>query len=86
MATPTSSERAAFSLDVPGRYAVNGLDEALHSADRVARQPDGSPRNDARPFDIVVLGGGTFGAIDQRPIQAPLYASVRARPYNVCPE
>src|SRR6266851_4748458 len=62
MASPTSAERTAFSLDVLGRYVCNGLDEALHSADRTARRPDGSPQNDARPFDIIVLGGGTFGA------------------------
>src|SRR6266571_854081 len=62
MASPTTSERTSFSLDVLGRYVCNGLDEALHSADRTARRPDGSPQNDARPFDIIVLGGGTFGA------------------------
>jgi len=62
MASPTSAERTAFSLDVLGRYVCNGLDEALRSADRNARRPDGSPQNDARPFDIVVIGGGTFGA------------------------
>ena len=62
MASPTNSERTSFSLDVLGRYICNGLDEALHGADRNARRPDGSPQNDARPFDVIVLGGGTFGA------------------------
>ncbi len=62
MASPTNAERTAFSLDVLGRYVCNGLDEALHSADRTARRPDGSPQNDARPFDVIILGGGTFGA------------------------
>ena len=62
MATPSSAERTAFSLDVLGRYVCNGLDEALRSADRGARRPDGSPQNDVRPFDVIVLGGGTFGA------------------------
>src|SRR5437660_10055191 len=62
MASPTTSERTSFSLDVLGRYVCNGLDEALHSADRTAQRPDGSPQNDARPFDVIVLGGGTFGA------------------------
>src|SRR6266849_1906365 len=62
MASPSNAERTAFSLDVLGRYVCNGLDEALRSADRNARRPDGSPQNDARPFDIIVLGGGTFGA------------------------
>src|SRR5437660_1587174 len=62
MASPTTSERTSFSLDVLGRYVCNGLDEALHSADKTARRPDGSPQNDARPFDVIVVGGGTFGS------------------------
>jgi choline dehydrogenase-like flavoprotein len=62
MASPTSAERTSFSLDVLGRYVCNGLDEALRSADRTARRADGSPQNDARPFDVIVVGGGTFGA------------------------
>jgi choline dehydrogenase-like flavoprotein len=62
MAGPTSAERTAFSLDVLGRYLCNGLDEALRSANRTARRPDGTPQNDARPFDVIVVGGGTFGA------------------------
>ncbi|MGE5269652.1 MAG: family 16 glycoside hydrolase [Thiohalocapsa sp.] len=62
MATPTGAEHTAFSLDVLGRFVCNGLDEALRSADHTARRPDGSPQNDARPFDVIVLGGGTFGA------------------------
>jgi choline dehydrogenase-like flavoprotein len=63
MATPTNAEHTAFSLDVSGRYVCNGLDEALHSTDRGARRSDGSPQNDARPFDVIVIGGGTFGAV-----------------------
>jgi choline dehydrogenase-like flavoprotein len=44
-----------FSRDVMGRYICNGLDEARISAD---------PANPAtRPFDIIVIGGGTFGAV-----------------------
>src|SRR5574337_158086 len=62
MPTPSNSERTTFSLDVLGRYVCNGLDEATRSADRTATRPDGSPQNDARPFDIIIIGGGTFGA------------------------
>ncbi len=44
-----------FTLDITGRYVCNTLDEAIASIDRTADA-------DARPFDIIVLGGGTFGA------------------------
>jgi len=40
---------------VEGRYICNTLDEARASTDTTARP-------DARPFDIVIVGGGTFGA------------------------
>ena len=36
-----------------GRYVCNGLDEALAST---------TGRPDARPFDMIVVGGGSFGA------------------------
>lgn len=58
--TPQSTD---FSIDVLGRYVCNGLDEALRSADKGALRPDGSSQADARPFDVVVIGGGSFGAI-----------------------
>jgi len=45
-----------FTLDVLGRYICNGLDEALASADTAAHA-------DARPFDLIVLGGGSFGSV-----------------------
>lgn len=41
-----------FSKDVLGRYICNSLDEALRST---------SGRPDAKPFDIVIVGGGSFG-------------------------
>src|SRR6266498_5947234 len=50
--TPQTTD---FSRDVLGRYVCNGLEEALRSA-------DGARRADARPFDVVVIGGGTFGS------------------------
>ena len=53
--TPKSTEVTAFSKDVLGRYVCNGLDEALATTDT-------NTRPDARDFDIIVIGGGTFGA------------------------
>lgn len=46
----------SFSFDIPGRYSCNTLDEALDSANR-------EKRPDARPFDHIVLGGGSFAAV-----------------------
>jgi choline dehydrogenase-like flavoprotein len=40
-----------FSKDVLGRYICNGLDEALASTSGPG----------ARPFDIIIVGGGSFG-------------------------
>jgi hypothetical protein len=48
---------------VLGRYVCNGLDEALHSADPAGARPDDSLQADAQPFDVVVIGGGSFGPI-----------------------
>src|SRR5687767_12459813 len=64
MPTPKFAESTAFSKDVFGRYVANGLDEAKLSADPNARPELGRlyPRPDARPFDVIILGGGTFGA------------------------
>src|SRR5207249_3126898 len=39
-----------------GRYVCNGLDEALDSVDN-SKYPD------ARPFDYIVIGGGSFGSV-----------------------
>lgn len=55
MPTSPTPQTTDFSRDILGRYVCNGLDEALRSADP-AQSPGG------RPFDIVVIGGGTFGA------------------------
>jgi hypothetical protein len=49
------TERTTFSLDVLGRYTCNTWQEAMASSDQAMRP-------DARPFDVIVLGGGTFGA------------------------
>src|SRR5216684_6619767 len=49
------TESTTFSLDVEGRYFCNTWQEAMDSA-------NSGVRSDARPFDIIILGGGTFGA------------------------
>jgi choline dehydrogenase-like flavoprotein len=53
-AVPTSptAQYTDFSKDVLGRYVCNGLDEAMRSI---------GGRADARPFDIIIIGGGAFG-------------------------
>ena len=52
MSSPTA-QYTDFSKDVLGRYVCNGLDEALAST----TAPGG------RPFDIVIVGGGSFGGV-----------------------
>src|SRR5574341_1126606 len=56
MPTSSASPRTEFSRDILGRYICNGLEEARASANRDARA-------DARPFDVIVVGGGTFGPV-----------------------
>ena len=56
MATSPQPQKTDFSFDVMGRYVCNGLDEAL-------RTTDTNLRPDARPFDFIVVGGGTFGSV-----------------------
>jgi hypothetical protein len=58
-----------FALDVLGRYVCNTFDEALANSDfsyrAGATDRNGNalpPRGDMRPFDIIIIGGGTFGA------------------------
>jgi choline dehydrogenase-like flavoprotein len=53
--TSPTPQTTDFSRDVLGRYICNGLDEALASANQ-------SLRADARPFDVIVVGGGSFGS------------------------
>ena len=55
MNSPTFSEATTFTRDVEGRYICNTLDEARASMDT-------SVRPDAKPFDLVIVGGGKFGA------------------------
>ena len=56
MQTTAVPQSTDFTLDVVGRYTCNGLDEALASADAALRP-------NARPFDVVVVGGGSFGPV-----------------------
>jgi len=52
-----------FSRDLLGRYICNTFDEVLITIDPNARATAGlSPRGDLRPFDFIVVGGGTFGS------------------------
>jgi len=52
-----------FSRDILGRYILNTFDEMLVTIDPNARAAAGlPPRGDLRPFDFIVIGGGTFGA------------------------
>jgi choline dehydrogenase-like flavoprotein len=51
MTAPTP-QYTDFSKDVLGRYVCNGLDEAIASTSG----PGG------RPFDLIIVGGGSFGA------------------------
>ena len=53
----------AFTRDVLGRYDCNTFDEALVTIDPNARAAAGLyARGDLRPFDFIIIGGGTFGA------------------------
>src|SRR5262245_49167497 len=63
MASSKSPQLTDFTQDILGRYMCNGLDEAMHSMDKNAQRPDGSPQNDARPFNAIVIGGGSFGGV-----------------------
>jgi choline dehydrogenase-like flavoprotein len=60
---PLTTEYTTFTRDVFGRYICNTFDEALVTIDPNARAAAGLPaRGDLRPFDFVIIGGGTFGA------------------------
>ena len=55
MASSKVPQFTDFTIDILGRYMCNGLDEALHSIDKNAQRPDGSPQSDARPFNAAVI-------------------------------
>ena len=56
MPTSPIAQNTDFSRDVLGRYVCNGLDEALAGSDPVLNP-------NARPFDVIIVGGGSFGPI-----------------------
>jgi len=56
MPTPKKADQGSFTRDVLGRYICNGLDEAMASTNS-ANSPN------ARLFDVIVVGGGSFGAV-----------------------
>ena len=52
-----------FTRDALRRYICNTFDEMLVTIDPNARAAAGLPaRGDVRPFDFIVIGGGTFGS------------------------
>lgn len=53
MAPNLGVEKTHFTLDVLGRYTCNTDTEATEAMNRP----------DARPFDVIVIGGGSFGPI-----------------------
>jgi choline dehydrogenase-like flavoprotein len=60
---PITTEFTTFTRDVLGRYVCNTFDEALVTIDPNARAAANLPaRGDLRPFDFIIIGGGTFGA------------------------
>jgi choline dehydrogenase-like flavoprotein len=65
----SSTKGTDFAIDVLGRYVCNTFEEALANSDpgfrSTATDINGNalpPRGDMRPFDFIVIGGGTFGA------------------------
>ena len=68
MPTSPRAQRTDFSLDIAGRYICNGLDEALASL---------GPGT--RAFDLIVLGGGSFGAA----LAEQLFANDQAQVHRI---
>jgi choline dehydrogenase-like flavoprotein len=66
MPTTPRAQRTDFSVDIPGRYTCNGLDEALASVGA-----------GGRPFDLIVVGGGSFGGALAQQLFANDQAQVR---------
>jgi len=53
---PLTAESTTFSLDTMGRFVCNTLQEAQDSAAQVLGDR-------TRDFDVIVVGGGTFGSV-----------------------
>jgi 3-keto-disaccharide hydrolase/GMC oxidoreductase len=56
MAQLLASEPTSFTLDNLGRFLCNTLEEALDSAAQTVAERQ-------RGFDVIIIGGGTFGAV-----------------------
>lgn len=56
MPDPILAQDTSFTLDTVGRYICNTLDEAVASSSQ-------SIADERRDFDVIVVGGGTFGSI-----------------------
>ncbi len=68
-----------FSRDALARYICNTFLEAQASTDPNPRPDVGrnNARPDARPFDIIIVGGGTFGsALAEHLFSAALGAAI----------
>jgi choline dehydrogenase-like flavoprotein len=52
----TVPQDTAFTFDLVGRYGLNTFEEARASQ-------DSSQHPDARPFDFIVIGAGSFGSV-----------------------
>src|SRR5438552_13149358 len=63
MSSNIQTQSTLFSFDGQGRWLCNTLSEALWSAGIATDQAFGPPPPDARPFDVIVIGGGTFGSV-----------------------
>jgi choline dehydrogenase-like flavoprotein len=79
MVTSSSPQNTDFSRDVLGRYVCNGLDEARNSTIKNAIPNVRGPRPDAREFDVIVIGGGSFGAV----VAQHLFFTDKAHRYRI---
>ncbi|HUS22840.1 MAG TPA: family 16 glycoside hydrolase, partial [Aeromicrobium sp.] len=70
--TSREAQNTDFSRDILGRYTCNGLDEALASTDTTRRA-------DAKPFDVIIVGGGSFAGV----LAQHLFAQDGARRHRV---
>ncbi|HKT61006.1 MAG TPA: family 16 glycoside hydrolase [Gemmatimonadales bacterium] len=59
---PINVQRTSLAADIPGRYICNTFQEALCSAQVGPCLDRTDARPDARPFDLIIIGGGTFGS------------------------
>ncbi|MEA2694464.1 MAG: hypothetical protein QOJ16_3851 [Acidobacteriota bacterium] len=67
MAPPLTTEKTTFTRDVLGRYLANTWEEAVQSAS-------------TRPFDIVIVGGGSFGSVLA---QSLFYRDAQAKKHRI---